>query len=43
MAGGNAQKLNLNRVLGAVNTLSDSGERKKKDNIIKVIENTFRN
>ena len=34
----NDQKINLNRVLGAVNALSESKERKKEDNIIKDIK-----
>ena len=38
----NDQKINLNRVLGAVNALSESKERKKEDNIIKDIKNLFR-
>ena len=38
----NDQKINLNRVLGALNALSESKERKKEDNIIKDIKNLFR-
>ena len=38
----NPQKINLNRILGAVNALSDSEERKREDNIIKDRKNLFR-
>ena len=38
----NAQKINLNRISWAVNTLAESEKRKKEDNIIKDINNLFR-
>ena len=38
----NAQKINLNRVLRAMNILSESEKRKREDNIIKDIKNLFR-
>ena len=38
----NAQKTNLNRILGAVNTLSESEKSKREDNIIKDIKIVFR-
>ena len=37
-----AQKIHLNRILGAMNALSYLEERKKEDNIIKDIKNLFR-
>ena len=33
---------NLNRILRAVNTLTESKKRKREDNIIKDIKNVFR-
>ena len=38
----NAQKINLNRILRAVNALSDSENRKGEDSIIKDINSLFR-
>ena len=38
----NAQETKLNRILGVMNVLWDSGERKRKDTIIKDIKNIFR-
>ena len=38
----NAQKINLNRILRAVNALSDSEKRKREDSIIKDIKSLFR-
>ena len=37
-----AQKINLNRIVGAVNTLPESEKRKREDNIMKDIKNLFR-
>ena len=38
----NAQETKLNRILGVMNVLWDSGERKRKGDIIKDIKNIFR-
>ena len=38
----NAQKINSNRLLGTMNSLSDSEERKRECNIIKDIKNIGR-
>ena len=38
----NAQETKLNWILGVMNVLWDSGERKRKDTIIKDIKNIFR-
>ena len=38
----NAQEAKLNWILGVLNVLWDSGERKRKDTIIKDIKNIFR-
>ena len=38
----NAQETMLNWILGVMNVLWDSGERKRKDTIIKDIKNIFR-
>ena len=38
----NAQEAKLNWILGVMNVLWDSGERKRKDTIIKDIRNIFR-
>ena len=38
----NAQEAKLNWILGVMNVLWDSGERKRKDTIIKDIKNIFR-
>ena len=38
----NAQEAKLNWILGVMNVLWDSGERKRKDTIIKDIKNVFR-
>ena len=38
----NAQKINLNRLLEAINAVSASEKRRREDNIIKDIKNLFR-
>ena len=38
----NAQKVNSNRISGAVKALSDVQERKREDNIVKDVKNLFR-
>ena len=37
-----AQKINLSRIVGAVNALPESEKRKREDNIMKDIKNLFR-